>query len=233
MYAKRCDKRPPECQFVNGVVYECGAAFEDEKNLFWAFFFISIRQDGSVVPIKYKYRERVSLPGGAWFTRPANGFGNIEEWAGEHNAEANQFLKQAATMCFNFWAMKDRMWRIIVKKGGVRMNFSIGTDETKHYFKDRDRSGICTQSGRLKPIAHYVSEHTRRYTSGKTTVIKEHVRGLRRFLWNGYQVIVKSPRFGGVFADSFEGAASSDEASDMVRMDDALDGLVRAEERLA
>ena len=40
---------------------------------------------------------------------------------------------------------------------------------------------------------HYVKEHERKY-GDKTTIVKEHIRGLQEFEWAGYQCHVVSPK---------------------------------------
>lgn len=234
-YAKKCATRPAACQYISGVIYECGQAFEDKDKLAWHFFFVAIKSDGSIVPVRYRYPKTIQLPNRGCFVRRESGFGGAEHWAAEQNKPADQFLSNVASMCFSFWSMKDQMWRVSAKKGGQRMNFAIDTHETKHYFKDRDRQGVCTSSGRLKPIAHYVSEHDRNLANGSKSVVKEHIRGLRQFDWNGYAIKIQSPKFGGVFADSFTGSAIEDEDAEvskekLVSIDVAVDRLVRMEE---
>ena len=64
---------------------------------------------------------------------------------------------------------------------------------TKKYFADRDKT-IKTASGRNKKIVHYVKEHERDY-KGKKTIVKEHIRGVSKFTWNGYECLVTAPEF--------------------------------------
>ena len=80
----------------------------------------------------------------------------------------------------------------MVKKNGERITFGVDNNHTPYYFKDRDKS-IKTASGQTKKIVHYVKEHERK-VNDKTTVVKEHIRGLQEFNWAGYHCQVVSPK---------------------------------------
>ena len=53
---------------------------------------------------------------------------------------------------------------------------------------------------------HYVKEHERKY-GDKTTVVKEHIRGLQEFEWAGYECHVVSPRLQAGTAATFTAPA--------------------------
>jgi hypothetical protein len=65
--------------------------------------------------------------------------------------------------------------------------------DTKKYFADRDLT-IRAANGQRKKIIHYVSQHDR-IVKGKEITIKEHLRGLNKFTWNGYDCVVTAPKF--------------------------------------
>ena len=111
------------------------------------------------------------------------------EWEdGEHN------LKQIFLNLFEWWIKRHERWNVTVKKNGDRVTFCVNKDLTKKYFADRDKS-IKTPSGQTKRIIHFVKEHERKY-GDKIRTVKEHIRGLNKFTWKGYQCIVSAPEFG-------------------------------------
>ena len=87
-----------------------------------------------------------------------------------------------------------------VSHKGERLTFVVPKEATKKYFAGRDKSAK-TATGRTKKIVHYVQEHNR-VINGKATVVKEHIRGLSVFDWNGYKCVVTAPEFH--FAASIE-----------------------------
>lgn len=90
---------------------------------------------------------------------------------------------------FDWWVeRKDQSWNVAVKKGKQKLTFAIGRSETKKYFADRDKTV------NKKKIIHFVREHERT-VKGRTVTIKEHLRGLDKFVWNGYSCVVTAPKF--------------------------------------
>jgi hypothetical protein len=101
--------------------------------------------------------------------------------------------------CFNESDREER-WNVIVRKNGERVTFGVNNKDTPYFFKNRDKT--VTQNGETKRIVHYVKEHERTI-KGKAKTIKEHIRGLHDFNWNGYQCKVVSPKLEAETAASF------------------------------
>jgi len=111
-----------------------------------------------------------------------------------------------------WWSERDNRWNVVVRKNGERVTFGVNNDQTPYYFKDRDKS-IRTPTGQAKKIVHYVREHERKYGE-KTTVVKEHIRGLQEFEWAGYQCKVISPKLQAQTSASFVAPSADAEESD-------------------
>jgi hypothetical protein len=104
------------------------------------------------------------------------------------------YYKTVFKNVFDWWTQrKDESWNVSVKKGKRRLVFSLNRMDTKKYFADRDIS-ITTTTGKRKKIIHFVNEHERTVRD-KKIVIKEHLRGLNKFTWNGYDCVVTAPKF--------------------------------------
>jgi hypothetical protein len=70
----------------------------------------------------------------------------------------------------------------------------VPQDDTKHFFADRDTT-VTDASGKKKKIIHHVVQHERILESGKISMVREHIRGLNKFDWQGYAVNVIAPKF--------------------------------------
>jgi hypothetical protein len=105
----------------------------------------------------------------------------------------------------DWWQGRTERWSVAVKKSGDRITFAVDKSLTKKYFADRDKT-IKTISGRNKKIVHYVKEHQRNY-DGKITTVKEHIRGVNKFTWKGYDCLVTAPEFQSLVTAQFNAGA--------------------------
>ena len=94
---------------------------------------------------------------------------------------------------FNWWVDRDLRWNVSVHKGQDRVTFGVEQENTKTYFANREKM-VLASDGKAKRIIHYVREHER-VTPTKVTMVKEHIRGIREFNWNGYHCVVTAPKF--------------------------------------
>ena len=69
--------------------------------------------------------------------------------------------------------------------------FCVDVKRTSYFFKDRDT--VLTEKGHKARIFHVVRPHRRALAGGKELFVKMHFRGLRRFKWGRYQVLVTVP----------------------------------------
>lgn len=197
-YAVKQKRTPWNVQWTDkiGEIYEIGIAYAapesvKKKETYWVSYFVNII-GRHALPLKYRYSARRVLPNGISIPHKEWTYGNIADGdPDEPLKDPYEWVSQTAHNIFNFWDAKREMWAVIVKKDGRRMNFSIPARDTKYYFKDRVK--IKTPSGRSKPIVHYVRGFVRE--NGQRVI--PHLRGLRRFVWNGYQVNVKNPELTG------------------------------------
>ncbi len=74
------------------------------------------------------------------------------------------------------------------KKNGVVATFAIDMLRSPYFFKDREV--VVNKDGKKKKIFHIVRTHERHLRDGKVTDVKSHFRGLRKFTWNGYEIVV-------------------------------------------
>lgn len=78
--------------------------------------------------------------------------------------------------------------QVNIVKSDVVGRFSVPLSRTAYFFKDRDIQ--VNVNGSRKKIFHAVREHTRTLPNGRKTTVKSHFRGIRRFDWNGYEILI-------------------------------------------
>lgn len=246
-YAVKLETVPYYVEPTKNVVYKIGLSVPlcakttgekgDEKN-FWVYFYIAIAPNGAVKTLRWVADSTVTIP---HKKKPGNASGKKTHFTRKTWQHPNLFPEKEALIsevdretahvgifcaCFNFWNNRDKMWTVQTKKNDLRMNFCVDTRDTKHYFKDREYA--TTLSGNRKKIIHFVEEHTRLTPNGEV-VVREHIRGERKFVWNGYQCNVKAPKFNNVTdmqkfdVGSFEG----DEADSLINKSMDMEDLAR------
>ena len=203
MYATKLQKLPWYVEQRRGIAYEFGEGFAFSKDITWirsylvvnpttgATTFCKMRRGKSVAQFpnnktRIEYSKKV-------FSNPL-----VDETNRDKNG-VPQKSNNDANMRFDFWALthfwklRDHEWTVAVKKGKQRVQFSVPHAMAKYFFKDRGKT--VTVNGNTQPIIHSVVEHERTLQSGKTVIVKEHVRGVRLFAWKGFDCAVSAPKF--------------------------------------
>jgi hypothetical protein len=193
MYAVKQKAPPWFVQKKRGTVYKVGAAYFLRK-LYWACGWLVVKDDGTVELCKEHRVDPITIKKGkhkgySYNKKVYDVPDMCADWEdGEHR------LKEIFLNLFDWWVTRNLRWNVTVKKNGDRVTFCVDKELTKKYFADRDKS-VKTQSGQTKRIIHFVKEHERKY-GDKIRTVKEHIRGLNKFTWKGYQCIVSAPEFG-------------------------------------
>ena len=174
-----------------GVIYNCGFGYRDaydkDKKILWVNFYITVNQSGEVLCTHYLANNTVQTPTGTY---------NKKSWVvynwGRDDLEKD-YVSKIVAHYFNTWIGKRTMWSTTVERDGVRAIFYVDHRDTKTYFKNRDKT--VTENGATKRIIHLVEEHKREYLNGRVAVVREHIRGLNKFSWKGFDCYVASPKF--------------------------------------
>ena len=245
MFAIKHKKLPWYVGYHSGVPYQYGAAFRLDGRLFWIHMWFTInRKTGAmqaceelrtivnVIPIKNPASKRAG--GGRSHVVTKRAWAQPSFFENDNHSIAHMRLasKNIFAAMFNWWVKRDERWNVVVKKNGERVTFGVDQDQTKLYFKDRDKS-VKTASGQTQRIVHYVKEHERT-VGNKSVVIKEHIRGVREFSWAGYECLVTSPKITGKTAATFdsEGIDVNDtDETDFVYLSKLGKLLAQAEEK--
>jgi hypothetical protein len=204
IYYRKYEKQPRSVQWVNhGSVYLCGVYF-DERNLKLETgglveFAVQVLPDGTVNLLRSKIAETQVIAAakrGAWkghttkITHSRWGVDpKVKDWAADNDEAPAQMLPW-----FFKWAVNAHEWnstsliRVACTKGGVTAAFAVDYQIMPGFFRDRDTAGK-----KKRPIFHVVRTHQRRLPNGDVIPVKMHFAGLRRFVWNGYDVLVTVP----------------------------------------
>ena len=213
LFAIKLNKLPWHVSKATGVPYQFGMAFDYRGKLLWVNMYITVNRKTGVISFCDELKTTAyTVPAKTSNSRKANGKSSVfyrKSWSPseylEHHERTIDECKVIAQNYFvaahEWWSERDNRWNVVVKKNGERVTFGVNNDQTPYYFKDRDKS-IRTPSGQAKKIVHYVKEHERKYGS-KTTIVKEHIRGLQEFEWAGYECHVISPKLQSGTAASF------------------------------
>ena len=244
-FALKLTKLPMGVEPLPGHPYKFGEVVKLDGKLMWIVMYAVIdKHTGEISVCREQRQEIVNIRNRPRSERDRTYYNR--RWNGNpammypHEAE-NQDMKKVLhhykvifKNVFDWWTQrKDESWNVSVKQGKRRLVFSLGRMDTKRYFADRDLS-VQTTTGKRKKIIHFVSQHDR-VVNGKKVIIKEHLRGLNKFTWNGYDCIVTAPKFSNVSTVMFDIAPSEapeivDEGVKMVGMTKVVDLLIKREE---
>lgn len=192
-FAVKLKKLPWYVAQKSGTPYQFGAAFELKGKLLWIHMYLTVVKSTGEICFCEELRIK------AHTVSRTKTFYN-KSWSSASYLEDNErpiaqnerFAKNLFVSMHEWWSERDTRWNVVVKKNGDRVTFGVDNSQTPYYFKDRDKS-IKTASGQTKKIVHYVKEHERK-VNDKTTIVKEHIRGLQEFNWSGYRCQVVSPK---------------------------------------
>ena len=206
-YAFKYKKIPHYVEPTKDVVYKVGMSIPCAKNTtiksknVWMFYFIAVSSEGTVRTLRWVNDQVVDVPHKngklTQYMRKSWAHPNLFPVDERINKDTELLHSGIFCACFNFWTQRDQMWTVQTTKNDLRMTFCVDTKDTKHYFRDREY--VTTLNGHRKKIIHFVEGH-KRVTPVGETVVREHIRGERKFLWNSYQCNVKAPKFNNVLS---------------------------------
>lgn len=231
MFAVKLKKLPWHVAHKLGTPYQFGLAFDVEGKLFWIRMYMTVSRSTGEMQFcdelkvtAHKINREKTFYNKAWGSAAYldDDMRTVEE--------NKRIAKNLFVSMHEWWSERDTRWNVVVKKNGDRVTFGVDNSQTAYYFKDRDKS-IKTATGQTKKIVHYVKEHERK-VSDKTTVVKEHIRGLQEFNWVSYHCQVVSPKLQAQTSATFTTPAAEDdiEPSNVIYLSKVGKMLADAEE---
>jgi len=241
VYATKLQKLPWYVEQHRGIAFEFGEGFAFSKDITWIRSYLVVNPDtgatafckmrrGKVVTQSPNNKSRIAYSKSV-FDNPLVDDTNKNKNGTSQNSNNDANMRFDFWALTHFWKLRDYEWTVAVRKGSQRVQFSVPQDMTKYFFKDRGKT--VTVNGNTQPIIHSVAEHKRTLQSGKTVMVKEHIRGVRMFTWKSFSCAVSAPKFHAFARSTLPMGATieTDEAQpNMVGMDYVAKQLVLAEE---
>lgn len=244
-FALKISKLPMGVEPLPGHTYKFGEVVNLDGKLMWLVMYVVIdKKTGKVSVCREVRQANVQIK-----KRPPRNDRDCsyynKRWSGNpammypHEMESKDMqavlhhYKVTFKNVFDWWTQrKDKSWNVSTRLGKRRLVFSLDRMDTKKYFADRDLT-IQTETGKRKKIIHFVSEHER-MVKDKKVVIKEHLRGLNKFTWNGYDCVVTAPKFSSLSTVVFDIAPEEEEnLAHLMDEDTKLIGMTKVAELLA
>jgi len=230
MFAVKLKKLPWHVTHKSGTPYQFGIALDAEGKLFWMHMYMTVSRSTGEIQfcdelrvMAHKINREKTFYSKGW---SSSAYLDDDLRTVEEN---KRIAKNLFVSMHEWWSERDSRWNVVVKKNGDRVTFGVDNSQTAYYFKDRDKS-IKTATGQTKKIVHYVKEHERK-VNDKTTVVKEHIRGLQEFNWASYHCQVVSPKFQAQTSATFTTPGEDDiESSNVVYLSKVGKMLADAEE---
>ena len=184
-------KRVTGVQLMVGDTYECHVFYgaKEASETFNCVYYINITPHGEIVPLRQLISKRNDNhrhipPQKVWdYPTPIKDIAKENDWP-----STQAFMVSIFCLVANFTVGGVDGFMVSARKGGVACRFYIDMLRTPYFFKDREK--VKTATGKTKRIFHIVRPHAR-----GNKFIKTHFRGVRRFLWQGYDVTVSMPGF--------------------------------------
>lgn len=227
-------------QINNGTTYEVTVVYEDPdrpgKPIPFCFY-VSVLPEGGVRCLKEHRMERrrlkngESIPQSGWFpnkylvemSRDAKGLDPaLPPW--------DAFGREIFIFVANSQWQADTGVLVRARKRDVTLVFNIEMTRTAHFFKSRRKTHTAT--GKTKPIFHFVRPHRRVLNSGRTSFVKMHPKGERRFFWNDFNITLSMPGLHHVPLTEFSAPSITEEEAMGVPTLSGPDAAARIAERL-
>jgi len=204
LFCFKLNKLPYGVQPLKGHPYRVGAVYNLDGKLIWMTMHIVIDPETGEITTCREAKQAIVDVGDKHRTRYNKKWSGDPSLIDSHDPEKytkDEYLhtyKVTFKSVFDWWVgRRTESWNVSVKKNNRKLTFSIGRAETKRYFADRDKTV------NKKKIIHYVTQH-QRMVRNKSITIKEHLRGLDTFSWNGYDCKVTAPKFSDVTSVIFQ-----------------------------
>lgn len=213
MYFTKWHRPPASVEKTNGAVFSLSvlyAGLDDDGEKQWirngvlADVFLSV-EDGEVRLLKEWRTETITAQpkrsrkegkrglkrgGGHSWTRR---FMDYPKWTQETVTRKGERLMPPTELFMWCASMNEAVngdIQVRAYKGGLTALFAVDLLRIPKFFDERE--DIIGDDGKAKRIFHIVRTHARQ-VGNKTSYVKSHFRGERRFKWNGYEITISVP----------------------------------------
>lgn len=92
---------------------------------------------------------------------------------------------------FGFYSDRKYLWNVTAKEHSAKATFGVYPEQIKSLFYAREMP--MTETGRKRPILHWVAAHNRRIKNGIDVDIEKHLRGINEFVFQGTKFEITRP----------------------------------------
>lgn len=89
------------------------------------------------------------------------------------------------------WNDRKHLWNVVANEGNAKATFGVYPDQIQSLFYAREMP--MTETGRKRPILHWVAAHQRRLKNGIDVDIEKHLRGINEFVYQGTKFKITRP----------------------------------------
>lgn len=90
-----------------------------------------------------------------------------------------------------FYQDRRYLWNVTANEGYAKATFGVYPEQIKSLFYARQLP--LTETGRKRPILHWVNAHSRRIKEGIDVDIEKHLRGINEFVYKGTKFSITRP----------------------------------------
>lgn len=98
------------------------------------------------------------------------------------------------TSTIGFYQDRRYLWNVTANEGIAKATFGVYPEQIKSLFYSRELP--MTETGRKRPILHWVAAHQRRLKNGIDIDIEKHLRGINEFFYQGTKFVISRPMKG-------------------------------------
>lgn len=97
----------------------------------------------------------------------------------------------ATSSTINLFQDRKFLWNVTATEQKAKATFGIYEEQVKSLFYARELP--MTETGRKRPILHWVASHQRRIKNGIEIDINKHLRGINEFIYQGTKFVITRP----------------------------------------
>ena len=109
----------------------------------------------------------------------------------EDTGAALDFYSLWTSVAIQFYQDRRHLWNVQAKEGIAKATFAVHPEQIKSLFYSRNLP--LTETGRKRPILHWVKCHQRRMKEGTDVDIEKYLRGTNSFVFNGTKFEIINP----------------------------------------
>lgn len=182
-YLRHIEKAPPGILNIQGLKYF-------GKNKIYKFLSFSATQNNGLHLMKsYVY---IDEKGGIYDTYSRRQDGKLIILAhGTFNSMGDVSDIGWTSAIIGFYQDRRYLWNVTANEGYAKATFGVYPEEVKSLFYAREMP--MTETGRKRPILHWVASHQRRIKSGIDIDIEKYLRGVNEFVYQGTKFTITRP----------------------------------------